>query len=153
MTTATLDDVSRWTERDSFFLLFAQTARSAAKDVTTWLFLPFCIPGVVILAQLFPSRVLTMLGKLNAVLPNVTDTDDLELIRDALKLTYGAAKYYRHFSIFRASAQEAVWELSETVDSIEFVLNNKQELKEFVTASEARRTPELPLIPARKAAG
>jgi hypothetical protein len=153
MTTATLDNVSGFTERDSFFLHFAEAAKSAAKNTATWLFLPFCLVGAVILAQFYPSHALKFVERLNARLPDITDKDELELIRDVLKLAYGTGRFYGHFSLVRRSSKEAQWEISETIDSIEFVLNNKNELKEFVATSEAQRIPELPFPHTHRAAG
>jgi len=150
MTTATIDDISRWTEGDRFFLFFAETAKSA-KQVAAWLFLPFFFPPVVILAQFFPSRVLRIVTALNARLPEVTDEEQLSFVRDALKLTYGAACFYGRFCMFRSTVHDALLELSETIDSLELVLHNQHDLDQFVKDSEAQRTPELPFMAARRA--
>jgi hypothetical protein len=146
MTTATLQDVSGYTERDSLFWYFAATIRAAGRSVVTWFIVPFGLLGAIILAQIFPWRILKLVKSVNCALPKVKDADDLEFLRDMLKLAYGSACFYRHFCVFRGAIQEAVIELDESIDSIDLVLENKQELQGFLTAAEARKSPELPLF-------
>jgi hypothetical protein len=149
MTTIALNDVSAWAERDSFFLYFAGALKAAAGHVATWIFLPFFVVGALGLAQFYPSRVLEMIRGLNAALPKETDTEHLELVRDMLRVVCGAGQFYQHFCLRPALMREALSEVDETIDSISFVLNNKQELKQFVADSEARRSPQLQLTARR----
>jgi len=150
MTTATLNDVSRWAEEESFFVLFAGAAKSAGRKVVTRLFFG---AGAMVLAQFYTPRLLRFIEALNKRLPDVTEQQDLEMIRDILKLTYAAGRFYRKYCLFRGKADEALLEASETIDSLDFVLSNKNELEEFVAECEAKRVPELPFPHARSAVG
>ena len=146
MTAATLHDVCEWTERDSVFWHYVAIVRSAYRSARTWAVVPFVLPGAFILAQIFPSRMLKHLKALNSVLPEIQNDEELELIRDMLKLAYGAGCFLRHLSLRRGAMRDALSEIDETIDSLNLVLNNHDELKAFADASESRRTQSLPMF-------
>lgn len=144
MTAATIQDVSAFTERESVFWYFVGAIHSAARSVFTWFFLPFFLLGAILLAQVYPSRILAALRRVNAVLPNIQDPDELILLRDILRLAYGAGRFYRRLCLFRGSMQLAMEELDDTIDSLNLVLGSEDDLRSFLKTSESRRSPALP---------
>lgn len=145
MTAAIWHDVSALTERESVFWYLQATVKSVTRNLVMILALPFLLPLVLFFAQVIPFRLLKATKKLNNVLPNVSDKDELTLVRDILALYSSAARFYGWFCLFPWKMAEAREELCDTIDSIEFVLKNYEELKEFVVRSEEKRSPSLPL--------
>ncbi|HVY80742.1 MAG TPA: hypothetical protein VG994_07165 [Steroidobacteraceae bacterium] len=147
MTAATIQDVSALTERESVFWYYVASINATMRNVVMWCFVPFFLVGALILAQLYPWRILKVLGLLKGVLPSIQNNDDLKLIRDMLRLAYGAGRFYRRLCLFRSSMQLALDELDEMIDSIAFVLCNEEQLQAFARASEAKneaqRSPDL----------
>ncbi len=145
MTAVTLQDVSAYAERESVFWYFTGAMNSAMRSMVMWLFLPFLLIGAVILAQLYPFRILATLRQLNAALPCIDDDEELELIRDMLSLAYAAGKFYQRLCVFRGRMHAALEECDETLDSLKMVLTRSDELEGFVLESERLRTPDMQL--------
>src|SRR5579863_4219871 len=111
MTAATFQDVSDWTERDSLFWHYVAIVQSAYRSAKTWIFVPLFFIGAVLLAQLFPARILRHIKELNAVLPTIKDDGELEFLRDMLTLVYGTGCFYRRLCLRRKAMQEALCEI------------------------------------------
>lgn len=147
MAAVTLSEVSALTERESVYWYFGGAFKSARRHVALFVLLPFLLLVVFVLAQAFPYRMRAILDELLPRLPRVTDKAVLGFLRDLLSVTLCVAVFYRPFCIISRGVMASVVEdLDETVDSLNFALENWEEMSVLVKECSKTSTPELPLF-------
>ena len=146
MTTMTLDDVSNWTQRDGVYWNLAGMVRSIKRRVWLLFFvLPFALPPVFVLAQLFPFRILSCTRRLRDGLPNVTDPRVIDLVYDVLRLVHNSGDFYSRLCMFRGRFHQAMDEMSELIDSLRIVIGSRPELDHLLETGNTNAVPDLPL--------
>lgn len=149
MSAVTMNEVSAMAESDSIFWYVAGTAKTARKHlrlVQLIVVLPPLAVASFAIAQAFPAKALKLVRGLNQVLPNCKSSSDLAFARDILHLARAAGNYYKRLCVWnRAKMTESLEEIEEMIESIDFVLENREQLEQFVKSAELARSPELPL--------
>jgi hypothetical protein len=145
MTTMTLDDVSNWTQRESLYWNVAAIMRIARRRLLLLLIVIPLLPPVLVLAQVFPFRILSCTRRLSAALPDVTDVRVLELVYDMLRLVHNSGSFYSRFCVFRVQLHQAMDEVSELIDSLRVVISSQAELNNLLETGTRNAAPDLPL--------
>jgi len=147
MSAVTLSEFSALTERESVYWYFGGALRKASRSAALFVFSPFLLVAVFLLAQTLPYRLRKILDEVGPKLAHVTERPVLSFLRDLLSLTLVVARFYNHFCIVSRSAMaDVIDELDETVDSLKFSLDNWDDMQAFVKECSKKSVPELPLF-------
>lgn len=117
---------------DLWFSLLVQQVSKIAKSVFGYLLLTILFPLALIVAQFVPVIFGRHIKLILPHLPYIKDTKTLLWIKDIFLLYYYSLKEYRRLCLFKKGINSLIDEVDEQIDSIEFFLNNRQQLQNVI---------------------
>lgn len=124
--------INVWKDMFLFFRIpwVSKIAKSFIFSVVAILLFPITL----ISAQFVPSVFAKHINIIVPALPFIKDKKTLHWIKDVFLLYYYTLKEYKKFSLFRTRINKLIEEIDEHIDSLEFSLNNWNEMQGVINS-------------------
>lgn len=123
--------------KDMFLFFRLPWISKVAKSFLFSLLATLLFPIALIFAQIVPFVFYKHINIIVLALPFIKDEKLLKWIKDVFLLYYYTVKEYKKFCLFRKRISRLIEDIEEHIDSLEFALNNWNEMHNVIKTIES----------------